>query len=430
MSFGYNEDLLQFIWEHQLYHQKDLHTEEGQPVIIIKQGFLNTNSGPDFEQAQVKIGNTTHYGSIEIHLDSKDWHQHNHEKDISYNTVILHVCNTYSKPAYRQDGTLIPTLVIGKHIDKKSIEKYHLLMASKPFIPCENQLAGLSSFDINSWLDRMLIERLQSRFELFSGYLEDSNHNWNQSFYTAILRSFGLPINTESFEELAQKLPFELVQKHQLSLFQLEALFFGVSGLLLENQGDNYYIGLQNEYFFLKSKYHLAEINSKLKMGRMRPMNLPHVKIAQLAAFFHHVPDFINLVLDLPEASTVKLLLDFSLSDYWQKHYTFNTISKQSSKKISSGFINHLFINAIVPFVFFYQKMKNNNETTIALDYLDSIPIEKNSIIERWKSIIVINNNACSSQALLHLYKNYCKQKKCLQCNLGKKLLLKQDATN
>ncbi|HCD68016.1 MAG TPA: hypothetical protein DEQ56_06025 [Bacteroidetes bacterium] len=74
--------------------------------------------------------------------------------------------------------------------------------------------------------------------------------------------------------------------------------------------------------------------------------------------------------------------------------------------------------------------MKNNNETTIALDYLDSIPIEKNSIIERWKSIIVINNNACSSQALLHLYKNYCKQKKCLQCNLGKKLLLKQDATN
>ena len=126
----------------------------------------------------------------------------------------------------------------------------------------------------------------------------------------------------------------------------------------------------------------------------------------------------------------LKLLLDFSLSDYWQKHYTFNTISKQSSKKISSGFINHLFINAIVPFVFFYQKMKNNNETTIALDYLDSIPIEKNSIIERWKSIIVISNNACSSQALLHLYKNYCKQKKCLQCNLGKKLLLKQDATN
>ena len=56
MSFGYNEDLLQFIWEHQLYHQKDLHTEEGQPVVIIKQGFLNTNSGPDFEQAQVKIG--------------------------------------------------------------------------------------------------------------------------------------------------------------------------------------------------------------------------------------------------------------------------------------------------------------------------------------------------------------------------------------
>ncbi len=430
MSFGYNEDLLQFIWEHQLYNQKDLHTEEGQPVAIIKQGFLNVNSGPDFEHAQVKIGNTTHHGSIEIHLDSRDWHLHNHEKDSSYNTVILHVCNTHSKPAYRQDGTLIPTLVIGAQIDKKSLEKYRLLMASKPFIPCENQLSRLSSFDINSWLDRMLIERIQSRFELFSGYLEDSNHNWNQSFYTAIVRSFGLPINTLSFEELAQKLPFALVQKHQQSLFQLEALFFGVSGLLSVTQVDNYYTGLQNEYLFLKSKYNLAEINSNLKMGRMRPMNLPHVKIAQLAAFFHRVPNFINLVLDLPEVNSIKILLDFSLSDYWQKHYTFNAISKQSSKKISSRFINHLFINAIVPFVFFYQKTKNEHKTSVALEYLESIPLEKNSIIEGWKSIIPFDNNASSSQALLHLYKNYCQYKKCLHCNLGKKLLLKQDATN
>ena len=276
----------------------------------------------------------------------------------------------------------------------------------------------------------MLIERLQSRFELFTSYLENSNHNWNQSFYTAIVRSFGLPINTESFEELAQKLPFEIVQKHQQSLFQLEALFFGVSGLLSATQDDNYYTGLQNEYLFLKSKYNLVEINSKLKMGRMRPMNLPHVKIAQLAAFFHHVPNFINLVLDLPEVNTVKILLDFSLSDYWQKHYTFSAISKQSTKKISSGFVNHLFINALVPFVFFYQKMKNDNETTVALEYLDSIPIEKNAIINSWKAIIVTGNNASSSQALLHLYKNYCQYKKCLHCNLGKKLLLKQDATN
>jgi len=425
MSFGYNEDLLQFIWGNQLYDQNNLHTEEGQKVSIIKQGFLNTNSGPDFEQAQVKIGNTLHHGSIEIHIDSKDWHQHNHQKDAGYNTVILHVCHTHSKPAYRQDGTIIPTLVIGERIEKKSLEKYHLLMASKPFIPCENQLFLLSSFDINSWLDRMLIERLQSRFDLFTGYLQLYNQNWNQSFYTAIVRSFGLSVNTQSFEELAQKLPFELVQKHKQSLFQLEALFFGVSGLLSETQGDNYYTGLQNEFLFLKSKYNLAEISSKLKMGKMRPMNLPHVKIAQLAAFFHHVPDFINLVLDLPEVITVKPLLSFSLSDYWQKHYTFKTLSKHSSKKISTAFLNNLFINAIVPFVFFYQKTKNENESSVALDYLESIPIEKNSIIESWKSIIVIGNKASSSQALLHLYKNYCQPKKCLQCNLGKKLLLK-----
>jgi len=425
MSFEYNEDLLQFIWEHQLYDSKNLKTADGESIAVLKQGYLNSNSGPDFENAEIKIGNTKHYGSIEIHINSKEWKQHKHHIDTAYNNVILHVCFSLSSEEKREDGTSIPSLEIGPRINTDALAKYDNLMSTKPFIPCQNQIESVSSFDMENWKDRMVIERLEDRCSLYKSFLQESNGNWNQAFYIAIVRAFGMPINTLVFEDIAKQLPYDLVQKHHQSLFQLEALFFGIAGLLYEDLKDNYYIGLQNEFSFLKTKYGLTTTSVKLKFGRMRPMNLPHVKLAQLAAFFHHVPQFINTVLDLPDSKKVKQLLKFNLSDFWNTHYSFAKPSGNRSKGISSAFVDHLFLNSIVPFVFYYEKEKTDVSQERALDYLASIASEKNSIISKWKATGVNSKNASSSQALLHLYKTYCKPQRCLQCNIGKKLLLK-----
>ncbi len=425
MSFGYNEDLLQFIWEFQLYDANTLTTTNGDKVQIIKQGYLNRSNGPDFERAEIRIGNTSHHGSIEIHVDSREWEQHGHQKDSAFNNVILHACYSVSKDAYRADGTKIPTIAIGEFIKPNALGKYKELMDTKSFVPCEGLLGNLSSFDVNIWLDRMIVERLEARCNLFDAYLSSSNGNWNQAFYTAIVRSFGMPSNSEAFEEIALKTTYELVQKHHQSLFQLEALFFGIAGLLEEAKEDNYYIGLQSEWKFLKTKYSLSAITSQLKTGRMRPLNQPTVKLAQLAAFFHHVPQFISEVLSLPPVKEVKKMLDFSLSDYWETHYTFGKKTEKRSKPISTGFVNHLFLNALVPFIFFYEREKMDTATDNALSYLESIPSEKNSIISRWKSAGIASKNAVTSQALLHLYKTYCTPQRCLECNLGKKILLR-----
>ncbi|PCJ65953.1 MAG: hypothetical protein COA58_07695 [Bacteroidetes bacterium] len=424
MIFQYNEDLLQFIWQYQLYNPKGLKTEKGENITVIKQGQINFNSGPDFENAQIKIDKSIHFGSVEIHIDSKDWHTHKHQTDSAYDNVILHVCFSNSKMVSRKDGTSLPTLVLKDRINLDSLEKYNRLMTKKTFIPCENQLSSLSNFTINNWIDRMVVERLEDRCMLFQSYLETAKGNWNQAFYTAIIRSFGMPINSDFFEELALKLPYQLVQKHHLSLFQLEALFFGVANLLKEPDGDSYYQGLHNEYVFLSKKYGLKKVNHQLKFGRMRPMNLPHVKIAQIAALFHHVPQITNKVLSLPEVHEIKSLLAFDLSDYWKTHYSFHKISKERSKHISKKFVNHLFLNAFIPFVFFYEKTKLVGDTTKALDYLGSLSSESNSIIDKWKLTGISVNNALTSQALLHLYKTYCNSQRCLQCNIGKELLL------
>lgn len=424
MKFNFKEDLLQFIWEQQLFDKTSLKTNNGDDITIINPGFLNSNSGPDFENATIKIGATVFYGSVEIHIEGRDWNQHAHHENPHYNTVVLHVCYSISSDVFREDRTTIPSLELQNRINMESLNSYKNLLEAKPFNACQNLISSIKPVTIINWIDRMIIERLEERCALFDAHIVLANNNWNQGFYMAIVRSFGMPVNSEAFEEISIKLPFDIVAKHSSSLFQLESLFFGISNLLEREMNDQYAQELKKEYWFLSQKYNLTTINTSLKFGRMRPMNLPTVKLAQLAAFFHHQPNFINELLLLPELSAIRKNLDFQVSPYWLTHYTFTSKSDSKSKKLSQPYINHILLNAIIPFVFFYEKRKKDLDSNKALQYLSSLPSENNSIIQQWKSIGIQSSNALCSQALLHLYKSYCMPKKCLQCNIGRTILI------
>lgn len=427
MSFAFNEDLLQFIWENQLYANNELKTISGDSISIINQGFLNKNSGPDFENAKIKINDTLFIGAVEIHLDAKDWSMHSHHTDAAYNNVVLHVCYTANENVVRQDGTSIPTLELKDRINSKALFAFQKLMEEKAFVSCANILPTIDSFSKLAWIDRVLIERLEDRCASFNNYQTHSNGNWSQTFYTAVVRAFGMPINKQAFEQIAFKLSFELVQRHSASLFQLEALFLGIAGVLQNvDSADLYADGLQKEYKFLASKYNLDTIDVPLKFGRMRPMSLPTLKLAQLAALWHHSPNLVSTVLSLPDLQTINELLNFDLSDYWNTHYTLGKSSAEKSKSLSNSAKQLLLLNAIIPFVFYYEKSKNNGDTDHAIQYLNALKSEKNSIISSWKSLGWEVENAYTSQALLHLYKHYCVPKMCLSCNIGRKILLKE----
>jgi hypothetical protein len=228
MSFEYGEDLLQFIWQYQLYEQEDLLSTKGQKIQIVNQGYLNQNSGPDFENAKIKLNEVSFFGAIEIHIDSNSWKTHRHHVDKAYNNVVLHVCFSESAVAHRENGPEIPLLLLQNRINDSSLANYSGLMSSQSFIPCENQISKVKKLDIYNWLERLIVERPEGRTEKFSKYLRDSENNWNQAFYISIVRCFGMPINSECFEEIGEYLPYDVVLKHSKSIFQLEALFLGL----------------------------------------------------------------------------------------------------------------------------------------------------------------------------------------------------------
>ena len=91
MTFKFNEDLLQYIWEKQLFDTKTLKTTGGTDIQVASPGILNSTDGPDFINAKIKIGKIYHYGSVKIHINSSDCNPHSHQNNKNYNNVVLHV---------------------------------------------------------------------------------------------------------------------------------------------------------------------------------------------------------------------------------------------------------------------------------------------------------------------------------------------------
>lgn len=418
------EDFLQFIWRHGLYLKDKLVTTEGQPVEIISAGQPNTDSGPDFFNAKIRIEDTTWAGNIEIHQKSSHWYQHRHETDPAYDNVILHVVELYDKPVKVKNHEL-PTLVL-RYPDK--IQKnYEILLKSKHWIACENKLSEIDPFILRFWFSSLMIERLESKTGEILKILEQNHNNWNETFYQLLARNFGMKTNALPFELLAKSLPLNILSKHKNDLFQTEALLFGQSGLLNETLlGDDYYLALRKEYSFLYKKYGLSGIESHLwKFMRLRPINFPTVRIAQLAMLIHHSTALFSHILDTEKPDELRKLFDVTASEYWNSHYRFNKTSEEvRPKALGKTAFNNLVINTIVPMIFVWgdqhldQSMKDR-----ALLLLEKLDPEENQIIRKWSESGVESRTAFETQALLQLKNNYCDKKNCLNCQLGAKII-------
>jgi hypothetical protein len=205
----------------------------------------------------------------------------------------------------------------------------------------------------------------------------------------------------------------------------LEALLFGQAGLLNATATDEYAIKLKQEYDFLKAKYALQPLDgSQWKLLRLRPDNFPHVRIAQFAALIHNSSKLFSKMVEHPNIEYLRKIFDCEPSEYWKTHYLFVHESAKKSKHLGSQSINGLLINTVVPFLFCYAYQKNNQDLKDkALQLLEQIPGENNAIISGWQKLEISSISAYDSQALIQLKKQYCDEKKCLQCRIGHKVL-------
>ncbi|NPA36898.1 MAG: DUF2851 family protein [Chlorobi bacterium] len=421
------EEFLHFLWGNRLCYQSGLKTADGTSFEIIHPGIINNDAGPDFFNAKIKIGNTLWAGNVEIHTRESDWYRHKHQNDPAYNNVILHVVQEKSKGTINSKGEKIP--VWQMIYNEKFLYNYNDLLAKNSFIACKDQLHKISHFEFEQWLERILIEKIETKTSDIERYLSFSNGDWNEVFYITLARGFGFGVNNEPFEMLARSLPFRILLKHSDNILQLEALLLGQAGLLNNiKTPDEYTSALISEYKFLSQKYRLKRIESGTwRFLRLRPANFPSLRIAQFSMLIHKYNGRFDSLTNNPDLKQIEKMLQSGTSVYWKNHYRPGKKSKTTSDRLlGKNSIRLIMANSIIPYIFAFAKHKNNPELKEkALNMLSLLPPENNTITKKWSELSFRPIDEGQAQALIFLKNYYCNHKKCLYCHIGRKLIIK-----
>ena len=413
------EQLLHYVWKHKIFPLKELKTTTGQQVEVIDTGLANTDAGPGFFNAKLKLDGVLWIGNIEIHERSSDWFKHGHHADAGYNSVILHIASEIDTEISRSNGERIPQIQL---ICPEAVRtNYKELLETDSYPPCYRIIPSLPPFTAHSWMTALQMERFEQKATLLNERLKRCQGNWEDAFFITLARNFGFGLNGDAFETWAHRLPFRAVDKHQNDLFQIEAIFFGQAGMLEDSDGDGYYLRLKKEYTYLQHKFGLIPMDASLwRFLRLRPANFPHIRIAQLACLYHRAYGLLSRIMETETLQGVRDILKGGTSEYWLTHYTFGGSSPSRPKTLSNTSLDLLIINTVVTFLYAYGLHKGNRVLCArAGSFLEELKAENNYITRMWEQCGMKASNAADSQALIQLKKEYCDKKKCLYCRIG-----------
>ncbi|MBT8316327.1 MAG: DUF2851 family protein [Lutibacter sp.] len=419
------EKLLHFIWKLKLFSFKSIQTTAKEKIELFSVGTENLNSGPDFLNAKIRIDKQLWVGNVEIHIQSSDWYQHQHEIDENYDSVILHVVWEHDVEIFRKNNDKIPTLELKNYIPKELLINYdELFSKNKKWINCENDIKYVNNFVVVNWLERLYFERLEQKSDFVKQLLLENQNNWEATLFVLMAKGFGLKVNNESFVNFATSFDFSIVRKISNNKTQLEALFFGQAGLLSSENEAFYFHKLKKEYEYLKTKFKIKSISKgQVQFFRLRPHNFPTIRLSQLAFLYHKYQNLFSKIIEIDKLDEFYELFEVLTFPFWETHYTFDITSKKRIKKLSKSFIDLLLINTIIPLKFVHLKSLGKNDFSELFLISEQIKPERNSVISNFNKLNVTTSNAFKTQALLQLKNEYCNKHLCLQCAIGKEIL-------
>lgn len=404
----------------------DWRTQQGEKVEVYHPGYHNQDGGPDFTEAMVKIGGQRWMGSVEIHWKAREWYQHNHHTDPHYNNVVLHVVWQGDELALRTDGTDIPQLALEPWVPLSVLEQHRGLMQSSQVLPCAALLGDERSY-FPDMLERTGVERLEHRIDRMEAQLRACKGDWEEAFWRWLAGAVGLKVNREPMEALASSLSVHVLRKYQHDLKALESLLLGQAGFLEPPpKSEGWPAELFQEYEYLRAKHALQPMPpSQWRFLRMRPAGFPTRRLAQLAALLHQgMPLFERLRTAEHPADLLQLLMPLP-GLYWQQHYRPGDAGIATGGRPSKEMAAVWAINAVVPAMFLFGRWQHlPSEQEKAINWLEKLAPEQNQIVHLFKGLQVSAHNALQSQGMVELYKQYCVEKRCLDCIVGNRLLL------
>ena len=423
------EQLLHYTWMHRLFPLRELRTTDGRLLEVLNPGIHNTDAGPDFTGAKIKLDGAEWAGNVELHLKTSDWFRHHHDTDPAYENIILHVACEVDQPLFYPNGQPIPQLQLP--VPAFVHDNFDTLSRSDVRPRCRGVVGDLPLFLVHNWMTTLTLQRFEERARQIMQRRESLDKDWEGTLFVTLARSFGFGINGDAFEQWARSIPLMAVGKHRDNALQVEAFFLGQAGMLCgeawperlreQVEKDAYFQQLAGEYRFLAHKFSLEPMDVRLwRYLRLRPQNFPHIRLSQLGRLYVSRQVSLSAVTEASSAEQLRQLLKTRPADYWQTHYQFGAESAPSDKWLGRDAADALIINAVVPTLFAYGRHRRKDALCErALTLLAELKPEENRITRRWQGSGLDVSSAADSQALIQLRLHYCDRKDCLRCRFG-----------
>ncbi len=431
------EAVVQEIWRDQRMRAAGLRTTGGEPVEVIAPGELNTDGGPDFRMARLRIGDTVWFGDVEIHTTSRGWRDHAHDTDARYNSVVLHVVlqpDLWTGSLRRADGTALPELVLAPHLDGSLRDRlFRFFTRATPARPCAWGFAGVPRADFEAWLRACAAERLTRRAERYA-----SRPDLHTAVYAEAAAALGYRPNAEPMRRLSARVNLsDLVTLR--SAQDREALLLGMAGLLpgtgalaaLEDDVTRAYAaGLLRRFEAIQPRDHAPLVATEWQYARLRPANFPELRIAQLAALAapgallsgDGIDACANLLRRRAPERAFHDLFDAAPHPFWETHYRIDRASAAHPTHIGATTRRRVLVNVLLPAALAAAGMRDAVRGH-ALHLLATLPAEDDRLTRSFTFPDAWKPSLLHTQGLHELERSYCVARRCLSCAVGQHLV-------
>jgi hypothetical protein len=493
LTFNIHERFLRHIWSRLYLDPLALRTIDNQSVSVIETGRLNTDGGPDFREASVRIGDTTYLGDVEVHRTLIDWRLHGHSQDPRYNKVILHVVferGPNQIDTFVPSGRSVPVLLLEPFLTESIRTLWHKTIVDeqsllKKTIPCSDCNQSVDPGVLAGWIRRLAVERLELKLRRFDERLRelaqihflavrdqyDRNGRWrvqgdpddipppvkeltqvqlaprefwDQLLYEGLMECLGYSKNQESFLRLARAVTLQAVRSHRVEHDEeaLQALLLGAAGLIprikaVKDKESREFVRRLNhawsaqKAFYRSSVLHAAD----WQLFPTRPVNFPTLRIAAATPLIRKIlcDDLFRRIIEHLKTSagnprvvqSLRILLAVQPLPYWTTHYRFDYPTPKPVNPLGPERTDTAITNVLIPLVLLYARIfKDRVVREGALRVFDLMPAAaENSITRVMEKQLLRGRVALTSvsaqQGVIQLYKFYCSEERCVECDVG-----------
>lgn len=236
---------------------------------VIFPGWFSTAAGPDFREAMIAAGGgAAQTGDVELHVVDSAWRQHGHDRDPSYETVMLHVVleRDSGLPTVTASGREVPVLELAPLLTSPLAELAPAALGWQPSAlrcPAHQTDPGRLLREI----EQAGRSRFRAKAERLSG--DVAALGADEALYRTLADCLGYSANRQPFRKLAEALPFQLLSS--LTVLEIERLLLSAAGLT----PDTGLLGVYIDGPVLRP--------GELTTFRIRPANSPAARLRGLA---------------------------------------------------------------------------------------------------------------------------------------------------